>query len=71
VALIKTIDKSSNRVSFSLIIAALLVASSLLVPQKGTILGLFDLQTIGVVGYILAALIGIWLIISILRGGRL
>jgi ubiquinone biosynthesis protein len=69
--LIKTIDKSSNRVSFSLIIAALLVASSLLVPQKGTILGLFDLQTIGVVGYILAALIGIWLIISILRGGRL
>ena len=69
--MIKTMDKSSNRVSFALIIAALLVASSLLIPQQGTVLGLFDLQTIGVVGYILAAIIGIWLIISILRGGRL
>jgi ubiquinone biosynthesis protein len=69
--LVKTLDKSSNRISFSLIIAALLVASSLLVPQTGTVFGVFELQTIGVVGYILAAFIGIWLIISILRGGRL
>jgi len=69
--LVKTLDKSSNRISFSLIIAALLVASSLLVPQAGTVFGVFELQTIGVIGYILAAFIGIWLIISILRGGRL
>lgn len=66
-----TVDKSSNRISFSLIIAALLVASSMLVAQEGTVLGLFSLQTMGIVGYIMAAIIGIWLLISISRSGRL
>jgi len=65
--LTKTVDKSSNRISFALIIAALLVASSLLVAQQGTVLGLLSFQTMGVFGYIIAALIGIWLIISIMR----
>ena len=69
--LIKTLDKSSNRISFALIIAALLVGSSLLVPQDGTVLGLFKLQTFGVVGYVIAAIIGIWLIISIIRSRHL
>ena len=65
--LTKTLDKSSNRVSFALIIAALLVASSLLVTQEGMVLGLLKLQTMGVLGYIIAAIIGIWLVISIIR----
>lgn len=69
--LTKTIDKSSNRISFALIIAALLVASSMLVPQEGTVLGLFSLQTMGVVGYVIAAAIGIWLVVSILRSRHL
>ena len=69
--LIKTLDKSSNRISFALIIAALLVGSSLLVPQYGMVLGLFRLQTFGVVGYVIAAIIGIWLIISIIRSRHL
>jgi len=69
--LTKTVDKSSNRISFSLIIAALLVASSMLIPQDGTVLGLFSLQTMGIVGYVMAAVIGIWLLISISRSGRL
>jgi ubiquinone biosynthesis protein len=66
-SLVKTMDKSSNRISFALIIAALLIGSSLLVPQQGVVLGLFTLQALGIVGYIAAAVIGIWLIISILR----
>ena len=33
-SLIRTLDRSSNRISFALIIAALLVASSMLVPLK-------------------------------------
>ena len=65
--LIKTLDKSSNRVSFALIIAALLVASSLLVAQEGMVFGLISLQSMGILGYIIAAIIGIWLIISIIR----
>jgi ubiquinone biosynthesis protein len=64
--LTKTLDKSSNRISFALIIAALLVASSLLVAQEGMVLGLLSFQTMGVLGYIIAAIIGIWLIISII-----
>jgi ubiquinone biosynthesis protein len=70
-ALTTTLDKSSNRISFALIIAALLVASSLLVPQEGTVLGLFHLQTMGILGYVIAAIIGVWLLISIIRGGKL
>jgi ubiquinone biosynthesis protein len=65
--LTKTLDKSSNRVSFALIISALLVASSLLVAQEGMVLGLLSFQTMGILGYIIAAIIGIWLVISIIR----
>ena len=65
--LTKTLDKSSNRISFALIIAALLVASSLLVAQEGLVLGLWSFQTMGVLGYVIAAIIGIWLVISIMR----
>jgi ubiquinone biosynthesis protein len=64
-SLIKTLDRSSNRISFALIIAGLVVASSLLVPLNGS------LQSIGFAGYIVAAFLGIWLIISILRSGKL
>jgi ubiquinone biosynthesis protein len=63
--LIKTLDRSSNRISFALIIAALILASSLLVPQSGS------LRSVGIAGYVIAALFGIWLVISILRSGRL
>ncbi|OHB62033.1 MAG: hypothetical protein A2Y76_05105 [Planctomycetes bacterium RBG_13_60_9] len=69
--LTKTLDKSSNRISFALIIAALLVASSLLVPQQGTVLGLFRLQSMGILGYIIATIIGAWLVVGIIRSGKL
>ena len=65
--LTKTLDKSSNRISFALIIAALLIASSLLVAQQGLVLGILSFQTMGIFGYIIAAIIGIWLVISIIR----
>jgi ubiquinone biosynthesis protein len=65
--LAKTLDKSSNRISFALIIAALLIGSSLLVPQDGTVLGLVTLQTLGILGSVAAAIIGLWLVISIIR----
>jgi ubiquinone biosynthesis protein len=66
--LTKTLDKSSNRISFALIIAALLIGSSLLIPQEGNVLGLMTLQTLGIFGYIAAAIIGLWLLASIIRG---
>ena len=65
------LDRSANQISFALIIAALLVGSSLLVAQKGDVLGLVRLQTLGILGYLAAAAMGIWLIVSILRSRRL
>ena len=65
------LDRSSNRISFALIIAALLVASSMLVGQAGTLLGLVRLQTLGVLGYVAAAIMGIWLLVGIVRSRRL
>jgi ubiquinone biosynthesis protein len=65
--LTNTLDKSSNRISFSLITAALLVGSSMLISQDGNIFGVVTLQTLGITGYIAAAAIGIWLIVSIIR----
>lgn len=70
-SLTRSIDRSASRISFALIIAALLVASGMLVPQEGSILGLVRLQTLGILGYIIAAIVGAWLIISIIRSRHL
>ncbi|MHC4836290.1 MAG: ABC1 kinase family protein, partial [Planctomycetota bacterium] len=66
----QTLDNSSNRISFAVIIAALLIASSLLVSQEGDILGVVSLQTLGIIGYLAAAIMGIWLLVSIIRHRR-
>ncbi len=68
--LITEMDKSSNRISFSLIIAALIVGSSIIM-QTG--LGPFFLgfPVIGVIGYLIAGVLGMWLVIAILKSGRL
>ena len=66
----QTLDNSSNRISFAVIIAALLIASSLLVPQEGDVLGFISLQTLGIIGYLAAAVLGAWLLVSIIRHRR-
>jgi ubiquinone biosynthesis protein len=66
----RTVDRSSDRISFALIITGCLVASSLLVTQKGEIFGLVAYQTMGTVGYLVAAILGGWLIVLILRGRK-
>ncbi|MHC4987594.1 MAG: ABC1 kinase family protein [Planctomycetota bacterium] len=66
----QTLDNSFNRMSFAVIIAALLIASSLLVPQTGDVLGLVNFQTLGIIGYLAAAIMGIWLLVSIIRSRR-
>lgn len=68
--LIRELDKSTNRLSFSLIIAALIIASSLIMQlNRGP--QLFGLSAFGLIGYLIAAILGFWLIIAILRSGRL
>ncbi|OGS19293.1 MAG: hypothetical protein A2219_07550 [Elusimicrobia bacterium RIFOXYA2_FULL_50_26] len=64
------IDRASNRLSFSLIIAGLVVSSSVIVhANRGPTY--FGLPLLGLAGYIAAFALGIWLIISIIRSGHL
>ncbi|MBN2429474.1 MAG: AarF/ABC1/UbiB kinase family protein [Deltaproteobacteria bacterium] len=68
--LISDLDKSSNRISFSLLIAALIIGSSLIMQtEKGPLI--FGFPALGVLGYLIAAFLGLWLAIAILRSGRL
>lgn len=68
--LIMDIDRSSNRLAFSIVVAAIIVGSSMLVQSDigGKI---FGLSTVGVIGFIVAFLLGLRLLISILKSGRL
>ncbi len=67
--LIHEIDRSSNRLSFSMIIAALIIGSSMILGQQ---IGpsIFGYSVIGIIGYLFASFLGLFLIISILRSGR-
>jgi len=68
--LILELEKSSNRISFSLIIAALIIGSSLIMQTNiGPLFMGFPI--LGVLGYIIAGILGLWLVIAILRSGRL
>jgi len=68
--LITEMDRSSNRLAFSLIIAALIIGSSIIVFfDKG--LQFFGLSAFGLIGYLIAAILGLWLVIAILRSGKL
>lgn len=68
--LIREIDRSSNRLSFSLIIAALIVASSMIITA-GVGPSLLGVSVLGIAGYLFAGLLGVWLVLAILRSGRL
>jgi len=68
--LVTDLDRSSNRLSFSLIIGSLIVGSSLIMQtNKGPVL--FGFPLLGILGYSIAGLLGLWLAIAILRSGRL
>jgi len=67
---IKELDKSINRLSSSLIIAALIVGSSIIMQtDKGPLL--FGFPVFAFLGYMIAGMIGLWWVIAILRSGRL
>ncbi|MDH4161195.1 MAG: AarF/UbiB family protein [Nitrospirota bacterium] len=68
--LIRDLDKASNRLSFSIITAAIIVASSIII-HSGLGQKIFDLPVLGLAGYVIAGLFGIWILIGILRSGQL
>ena len=65
----REIKGSSNRISASLIIAALIVGSSLILQQRiGPLIS--NVSILGIIGYILAGIMGLGLIFAILRSNR-
>jgi len=47
------------------------VGSSLLVQQPEKVLmGMFTLQSLGILGYLMAAILGLWLVASIIRSRK-
>ena len=68
--LILEIDRSSNRLAFAMIVAALIIGSSLIVHlRQGP--EVFGISALGLAGYLIAGLLGLWLVIAILRSGRI
>jgi ubiquinone biosynthesis protein len=68
--LIKDMDRSSNRISFSLVISSILISSAIF-HATGVGPTIFGLSLLGLFAFGFASVLGVWLIISILRSGRM
>jgi ubiquinone biosynthesis protein len=64
------LDRAGNRLSFSLIIASIVIASSIVMSYH-TGPHLEGIPLLGLAGYGIAALLGLWWAVAILRSGRL
>lgn len=67
---ITDMDRSSNRITFGLILAAMLLSSAIM-QSSGVGSRIFGMSVLGLISFFLAFLLGIWLLISIIRSGRL
>ncbi len=65
----RSLDRITNRLAFSLIIAALIIGSSLIMQTKTGYL-FMGYPVLGLVGFLLAGGLGFWLAVAILRSGR-
>jgi ubiquinone biosynthesis protein len=67
---ISSAERISNRLAFSVVLAAMIIGSSVIIhsdiPPKW-----HDIPVIGLVGYLISAMMALWLLISILRHGRM
>jgi len=68
--LIKDMDRSSNRIAFSMVISAMLLSSAIL-HTTGVGPKLYGMSVFALISFGFASFLGIWLIISIIRSGRL
>ena len=69
-ALLHTLDQVSNRLSFSVIIAALIIGSAYLLAYDTPPL-IYGISLVGMLGFSIAGFLGVWLLIAILRRGML
>lgn len=62
-------DRSSNRLTFAIIVAALIIGSSMVIAAEAAP-KVFGLSALGLLGFIIASLLGFWLAVQILRSGK-
>ena len=67
---VQEMDRSSNRLSLAILVAALIVGSSLIFQAKSAGPAMFGYPALGITGFVAAGLLGLWLTILILRSGR-
>lgn len=64
------LDRISNRIAFAIVLAAQIIGSSLIIlsdiPPKW-----HDIPIIGLAGFLVAGIMGFWLLVSIIRHGRM
>jgi len=70
--LITELDRASNRIAFAMIVAAIILGSAIVLQANiGPNLPYTEVPVLGLLGFLLAGLLGLWLVIAILRSGRL
>jgi ubiquinone biosynthesis protein len=66
----RNLDRIANRISFTLVISAIIIASSLIMTADNGF-KVFGYPLLGIIGYIMAGGLGTWLAIAILRSGKM
>ncbi|MEK7823012.1 MAG: ubiquinone biosynthesis protein UbiB, partial [Nitrospirota bacterium] len=66
----KHIDKASNRLAFAIVVAAIIIGSSF-IAQYNVGPSIWGFSALGIIGYTLAALLGLRLIWAIIKSGRM
>jgi len=70
--LITELDRSSNRIAFAMIVASIILGSAIILQTHvGPNVPGTEIPMLGLMGFLLAGLLGAWLAIAILRSGRL
>jgi ubiquinone biosynthesis protein len=65
-----SLDQVSNRIAFAIVLAALVIGSSLIV-LSGIPPHWNGIPLIGLLGFLIAGVMGFWLLLSIIRHGRM
>ena len=69
-SVVKEIDRSVNRLAFAVVIAGILIGSAF-VTREGVGPSFMGLPILGLVGFTVAVIMGIWFLVGTLRSGRL
>ncbi len=67
--IVSELDIMSNRISSSMVISALIIASALII-QSGMKPFVCGVPVLGIIGFVIAGVFGMWLVFSIMRSGR-